>query len=74
MKLTHTGLKPRGRLITIDPCLTPRQNLLARFMIAHDRGQNIRDAVSYRALPSSLFLQLRAPSCTDTGGLPTPIG
>lgn len=58
MKLAHTGLKPGGRLITIDPCLAPGQNPLARFMIVRDRGQNVRDAEGYRALPGNIFSQV----------------
>lgn len=58
MKLAHAGLKPGGRLITIDPCLATGQNPLARFMIVRDRGQNVRDAEGYRALPDGIFSQV----------------
>lgn len=54
-ELAKLVLKPSGRVITVDPCFIPNQNPLARFLIDHDRGQNVRTAEAYRSLPSSYF-------------------
>lgn len=40
-KLAYAALKPGGRFVTIDPCFTPDQNFIARFLISKDRGQNV---------------------------------
>ncbi len=55
MQLAHKALKPEGRLITIDPCFTPSQNPIARFLINNDRGQNVRDKDGYEALACQVF-------------------
>lgn len=53
------ALRPGGRLITIDPCWTPRQNPVARFLIERDRGRNVRDERGYRALVTEHFAEAR---------------
>lgn len=58
MELAYSALKPGGRLLTVDPCLTPRQNLIARFLILQDRGQNVRNREGYASLASLLFSKL----------------
>lgn len=55
LKLAFSALKDGGRLITIDPCLTAKQNPIARFLISKDRGQNVRDEAGYRDLASQIF-------------------
>jgi SAM-dependent methyltransferase len=55
MQLARQALKSGGRLLTIDPCLTPGQNPIARFLVSHDRGQNVRDKTAYSALARSVF-------------------
>jgi SAM-dependent methyltransferase len=59
LALTHQALKPRGRLITLDPCIEPGQNSIARFLVTHDRGQHVRTREGYALLVSSIFLQSR---------------
>ncbi len=54
-RLTAQALKPEGKLITIDPVYTSKQNALARWIISKDRGQNIRTADQYAALARSSF-------------------
>ena len=53
--LASDALDPDGRVVTIDPCFAPDQNPIARFLISQDRGQNVRSAEEYRALPHSKF-------------------
>ena len=55
MELAAKALKPGGRLLTIDPCLDPSQNPIARLLICGDRGQNVRDKAGYEELASVFF-------------------
>lgn len=58
IKLAHKALKTGGRLVTIDPCFTPKQNWFARFLIENDRGQNVRVEAAYKALIGRSFNHL----------------
>lgn len=55
MQLARRALKPGGRLLSIDPCLDPSQNLIARLLIRGDRGQNVRTRAGYEALARVVF-------------------
>ncbi len=55
MQLAFQSLKSGGILLTFDPCLEPSQNWVARFLICHDRGQNVRDKGGYQAIAKSCF-------------------
>lgn len=55
LQLADQALKPGGRLLTVDPCLDPSQSSIARFLVRHDRGQNVRDKGGYEALALSVF-------------------
>jgi SAM-dependent methyltransferase len=55
MRLAYKALKPEGRLVTLDPCLEPEQNPVARFLVKNDRGQNIRNKAEYSSLASTIF-------------------
>ena len=55
LRLAHRALRPGGRLATIDPCLVPGQNPLARWLIKADRGQNVRTEPEYKALVARVF-------------------
>jgi 2-polyprenyl-3-methyl-5-hydroxy-6-metoxy-1,4-benzoquinol methylase len=61
LRLVHDALKPGGRLLTIDPCLTPSQNVVARFLVRNDRGQNVRHKQEYQVLVNAVF----ASSCVE---------
>lgn len=54
-KLAYAALKPDGRFVTIDPCFTPDQNFIARFLISKDRGQNVREQANYESLARDVF-------------------
>jgi len=54
-ELAKRGLKPEGKLVTIDPCYTDGQHPLARWMISKDRGRSIRTPEGYMALANSHF-------------------
>lgn len=53
--LTRAALSERGRMVTIDPCFAPGQNPIARYLIRHDRGQNVRNAEGYQKLACQTF-------------------
>jgi SAM-dependent methyltransferase len=55
IKIAFKVLKPGGKLLTIDPCLEPSQNRIARYLISHDRGRNVRDRAGYEALVTLCF-------------------
>lgn len=55
LQLASQALRPGGRLITIDPCLEPSQNPIARLLIRNDRGQNVREKAGYEALACTAF-------------------
>ena len=54
MTISAAALKPGGRIYTVDPCLAPGQNPIARFLISHDRGRHVRDADGYLTLARQL--------------------
>ena len=58
-KLAVQALKDGGRLVTIDPCYTLDQNFIARFLISKDRGQNVRDEISYKIFASQTFKNVK---------------
>lgn len=55
LRLAYKALKPGGRLVTVDPCRDPDQNVIARFLISNDRGQNVRDESGYTCLAGLVF-------------------
>ena len=55
LRMIKDALGPGGRLILCDPVLDAGQSSVARFLVSHDRGQNVRTAVGYRALAESVF-------------------
>jgi SAM-dependent methyltransferase len=54
-ELAKKALNPGGRVVTVDPCLAEGQNLLARYLILKDRGQNVRNAQGYTSLAQDAF-------------------
>lgn len=55
LKLGEMVLKRGGRILTVDPCFTVDQNLIARFLVSHDRGQNVRTKDGYEFLAQQVF-------------------
>ncbi|KJS01678.1 MAG: hypothetical protein VR65_07980 [Desulfobulbaceae bacterium BRH_c16a] len=55
MQIASNALKEGGRLLTIDPCLDPSQNRIARFLVCKDRGRNVRDKDGYESLAKTVF-------------------
>ena len=57
-----------GRIVTIDPCFTPKQCYLKRFLIGKDRGKHIRTPEAYNELAKTKFT-----NCKGTLGCNTRI-
>lgn len=55
ISLVRQSLVPGGRLITIDPVYCAGQNPLAKWLIDHDRGLNVRNGNDYAALAAPHF-------------------
>lgn len=49
------ALAAGGRLITVDPCLSRGQHPVARYLIRHDRGRNVRDSDGYLRIVARTF-------------------
>lgn len=46
----RSGLAPRGRVVTLDPCFTGQQSFLARYIAKRDRGRHVRSPAEYREI------------------------
>jgi len=68
--LAADGLKPSGVLLTVDPCFVPGQSSIAHWLIAHDRGQNVRDEEGYRMLGEKCFGSVQTVARHDFLRLP----
>ena len=55
LKVAKVLMLDGGRLITIDPCFAPNQNLFAKALIKLDRGKNVRTAILYENLAKKSF-------------------
>ena len=60
MNLAHRSLKPKGRIVTLDPCYTEDQSRAARYFLDKDRGDHVRSLDEWRHLvtptsPSASF-------------------
>jgi SAM-dependent methyltransferase len=48
-------LAPNGRVVTLDPCVTPTQSRVARWVAQADRGGFVRNERAYRRLGADQF-------------------
>jgi SAM-dependent methyltransferase len=53
------GLKPGGRIVTVDGTFTAGQSPVARWIISKDRGQNVRAPEAYAQLARGSFSDVR---------------
>ena len=56
----HEVLAEHGRLITFDAAFAPGQHPLARWIIRHDRGKNVRTEAEMLALATRRFPATKA--------------
>ena len=59
LQLAYKALKPSGRLVTMDACWVNGQHPIAKFLIARDRGQNVRTEAGYMELVASVFSSVK---------------
>ncbi len=59
LELAKSGVKPGGRVLTLDGCYVEKQNPAARFLLDRDRGQNVRWPHEYEALAEQSFESVR---------------
>lgn len=64
------ALDAGGRLVTLDPALTPGQPLVARWLIARDRGAFARPPEGYRALAERRFASVALTVRHDLARVP----
>ena len=57
-ELAAAALKPGGRLVTRDGCYVDGQSPIARWLLAHDRGDFVRTEPDYVRLASSTFARV----------------
>ena len=56
LHLAKLALRPKGRFIAMDPCLTGNgQSMVARWLIKNDRGKHMRSPDNYEALAAKSF-------------------
>ncbi len=54
-ELAKAALADRGRLVTLDGCFVDGQSRIARYFLAHDRGQFVRTEEAYVDLAGRVF-------------------
>lgn len=52
--LVRRVVKPGGTFVTIDPCHETRQHPIAKVLVAHDRGEYVRDSVGFEKIVAGL--------------------
>jgi len=57
-QIASHALDQNGIILTVDPCFTPNQSAIARWLIEHDRGQNVRNEQAYQQLTSPQFASI----------------
>lgn len=60
LTLARAALKPTGRLVTMDPCLSNDMNLLEWLTVKYDRGRFIRTQKEFERLIDQVFLVRRS--------------
>jgi cyclopropane fatty-acyl-phospholipid synthase-like methyltransferase len=63
-------MKKGGRLITFDGCYTENQSKIAKFLLDHDRGQNIRTQEGYESLAKESFKNIKTTIANNLMRLP----
>jgi SAM-dependent methyltransferase len=63
-------LAPSGRLVTFDPCFSPRQSRWSRAIVARDRGGYVRSPEQYEALAARTFTEVHVHEHHDLLRIP----
>lgn len=51
-------MKASGKFVSIDPCFTDNQSIVSKFLVSHDRGQNVRNLKDYEKLANMVFSEV----------------
>ena len=70
LKLARESLQSAGRLVCFEPCYLIHQGSLARWVMKHDRGRNVRSEAEWRRLSSAVFDCFRTRIATNLLRLP----
>ena len=68
--LAHDALKPGGKLVTVDGVRISDQSAAARWLLARDRGQHVRNEAGYVHIASQAFTNVRASVRRDLIRIP----
>ena len=60
IRFAYDALKERGRFVCLDGCWIPNQGSFSRYVMSHDRGQNVRTEQQYRELAAKVFTHVDA--------------
>jgi SAM-dependent methyltransferase len=60
IRFAYDALKERGRFVCLDGCWIPNQGSFSRYVMSHDRGQNVRTEQQYRELAAKVFTNVDA--------------
>jgi cyclopropane fatty-acyl-phospholipid synthase-like methyltransferase len=58
-QIGYDALKPGGKLITIDGVWTRDQSATARWLLARDRGEHVREEAEYVRIASDVFSNIK---------------
>lgn len=70
LRLAARSLIDEGRLVVIEPAREPGQGRVAAWLIAHDRGENVRDAAGYAELVRPYFTEVTLEVRSDLLRIP----
>ncbi len=69
----HRKLKPGGRMLCLEPVITPRQGLVERMFMRKDRGKYIRTQDAYLSLMKKYFSDVLFEIKPNTMNIPFTI-
>jgi 2-polyprenyl-3-methyl-5-hydroxy-6-metoxy-1,4-benzoquinol methylase len=69
--LVAASVRPHGRVVTLDPCFTPNQSRISRWVAQADRGKFVRDEPTYRWLANRKFMGVEASLVRNVCRIPS---
>src|SRR5215211_824419 len=70
IQFAYDALKEKGRFVCHEPCWIPNQGAISKFVMASDRGRNIRTEQQYRELAAKVFKNVEAQVDTKPMRIP----
>lgn len=71
LKLLCRVLKPTGSVISLDPCYTPNQSIISKFIAKNDRGKFVRTESEYLSLFKNIFSEIDGKIFHNTCRIPS---